>query len=135
MSGSNAYQLKKAQDEIDKAENELRDLNKRIGDLQPPLAVINSLKARIDFLNANLDTPASSWVDFLFTLESAVPERVSVKDFNPKDFSAQGGQFTLEARRSPSTTCSSSSGACRVRGGSGRMSIWSRRPTRSWKTG
>ncbi|RCK81098.1 MAG: hypothetical protein OZSIB_2475 [Candidatus Ozemobacter sibiricus] len=96
MSVSNAYQLKKAQDEIDKAENELRDLNKRIGDLQPPLAVINSLKARIDFLNANLDTPASSWVDFLFTLESTVPERVSVKDFNPKDFSAQGGQFTLE---------------------------------------
>lgn len=96
MSLSNAFQLKKAQDEIDKAERELGDLNKRIGDLQPPLPVINSLKARIDFLNANLDTPASSWVDFLFTLENAVPERVSVKDFNPKDFSSQGGQYTLE---------------------------------------
>lgn len=96
MSVKNAFQLKTAQDEVDKAEGELRDLNKRIGDLQPPLAVINSLKSRIDFLNTNLDTPASSWVDFLFTLENTVPERVSVKDFNPKDFSAQGGQFTIE---------------------------------------
>jgi hypothetical protein len=34
-------------------------------------------------------------VDFLFTLENTVPERVFIRDFNPKDFSAQGGQFTL----------------------------------------
>jgi hypothetical protein len=60
MSVRNAFQLKGAQEEIEKAEGELRDLNKQIGDLQPPLPTINSIKSRIDFLNSNLDTPASS---------------------------------------------------------------------------
>ena len=96
MSMRNAFQLKTAQEEIEKAEKELRDLNRRIGELQPQAKIISSIKNRIDFLNANLDTPASSWVDFLYTLETTVPERVFIRDFNPKDFSAKGGQFTLE---------------------------------------
>lgn len=82
--------------ELSKLERELEELNKSINQLQVSTPRINDLKARIEFFNSNIDTPASSWVDFLYTLEQTVPETVKIKDFNPKDLGSRGGQFTIE---------------------------------------
>jgi len=86
----------KAQQQVDTAMKDLRDLNQRIGELQPPIAQINSLKSSIEFINRNLDTPGTSWVDFLYAFESTVPERIFILDINPKDFTGKSGlAFTV----------------------------------------
>ncbi|HEY9072180.1 MAG TPA: PilN domain-containing protein [Candidatus Ozemobacteraceae bacterium] len=86
----------KVQQQVDAAMKDLRDLNQRIGELQPPVAQINALKSSIEFINTNLDTPGTSWVDFLYAFESTVPERIYISDINPKDFSGKSGlTFTV----------------------------------------
>ena len=88
-------QLKK-QTEVDVAMKELRELNQKIGELQPPVAEITALKSSIEFINRNLDTPGTSWVDFLYAFESTVPERIFISDINPKDFTGKSGlNFTV----------------------------------------
>lgn len=44
-----------------------------------PVADANDLKERIQFINANLGTPGSSWVAFLSALEQTVPDRVWIR--------------------------------------------------------
>jgi hypothetical protein len=92
----NSKEIKAAQILVDKVENDLRALIEKTGKLQPPLNEINALKNSINFINKNLDTPGSSWVDFLTTLESAVPDRVVIKDISPRNFSNLSGTFTLK---------------------------------------
>ncbi|MEW6711265.1 MAG: hypothetical protein AB1403_15665, partial [Candidatus Riflebacteria bacterium] len=62
--------LQAVQVQVDQQDNQLRDLIDKTGKLQPPMNEINSLKNSINFINQNLDTPGTSWVDFLATLES-----------------------------------------------------------------
>jgi Tfp pilus assembly protein PilN len=84
------------QQQVAQAEAELGRINDEMGKLQPNMGLINTLKSSIQFINQNLDTPGSSWVDFLFALESSVPDRIYIRDLNPKDFAAQNTKFTLE---------------------------------------
>lgn len=86
----------KMQTKVDASMKELRELNQKIGELQPPVAEITALKSSIEFINRNLDTPGTSWVDFLYAFESTVPERIFVSDINPKDFTGKSGlNFTV----------------------------------------
>lgn len=78
------------------AEKDVADLNTMATQEQPPLDRFNALKNSIDFINNNMQAPGSSFVDFLYTLESTVPERVSIRDISPKDFSQPNGTFTAD---------------------------------------
>lgn len=92
----NTSELLKKQTEVDSAMKELRSLNQTIGELQPPVAEITALKSSIEFINKNLDTPGTSWVDFLYAFESTVPDRIFITDINPKDFTGKSGlKFTV----------------------------------------
>ncbi len=60
---------------------------------QFPVDRANELKERIDFINANLATPGSSWVAFLSALEATVPERVWIKtltEMSPGTYKIEG---------------------------------------------
>jgi len=83
------------QSQIDQADKSYRELNQRVTELQPPAGQIAALKSSIEFINHNLDTPGSSWVDFLYSFESTVPERIYISDINPKDLSIQNVEFTI----------------------------------------
>ncbi|GAB4278956.1 MAG: hypothetical protein Kow0029_22520 [Candidatus Rifleibacteriota bacterium] len=91
----NKSALNDVQAQVDIQENLLRDLVNKTSQLQPPTNEINSLKNSINFINQNLDTPGTSWVDFLASLESAVPERVVINDISPKVFNKLNGTFTI----------------------------------------
>lgn len=91
----NTSSLKEIQTQVDQQDKQLRDLVDKTSKLQPPVNEINSLKNSINFINQNLDTPGTSWVDFLATLEASVPERVVINDINPKSFTQLSGTFTL----------------------------------------
>jgi Tfp pilus assembly protein PilN len=94
--GRNTLETKSVQDEWEKADSELRQVNQELGQMQPPVADINLLKTSIDFINNNLDTPGTSLVDFLFALEKTVPEGVYIRDINPKDFTLKTGEYTID---------------------------------------
>ncbi|MDN5279386.1 MAG: hypothetical protein PWR01_3351 [Clostridiales bacterium] len=91
----NKSALSDVQTQVTAEENKLRDLVDKTSKLQPPVSEINSLKNSITFINQNLDTPGTSWVDFLATLESAVPDRVVINDITPKTFSKLDSNFTI----------------------------------------
>lgn len=91
----NKSAFSEVQTQVDQQDKNLRDLVEKTSKLQPPVNEINDLKNSINFINQNLDTPGTSWVDFLATLESAVPERVVINDISPKSFTNLTGNFTL----------------------------------------
>jgi len=91
----NNSSLKAVKAQVDQQDNQLRGLIDKTSRLQPPMNEINSLKNSINFINQNLDTPGTSWVDFLATLESSVPERVVINDISPKSFANLSGNFTI----------------------------------------
>lgn len=91
----NISTLSQVQAMIDQTDNQLRSLIDKTSKVQPPINEITALKNSITFINQNLDTPGSSWVDFLSALESAVPEQVVIKDISPKLFTNLTGKFTL----------------------------------------
>ncbi len=95
MHFKNSKELSSVQKVVDKTEGELRLVIENTGKLQPPVNEINALKNSISFINKNLDTPGTSWVDFLATLESTVPERVVIKSISPRNFSNLSTTFTL----------------------------------------
>jgi Tfp pilus assembly protein PilN len=82
-------QVKQAQARVDTI---YQDMNQ----YQSPTERIMMLKNTIEFINQNLETPGTSWVDFLFTFEKTVPEKVFVKDINPKDFTGSVKEFTID---------------------------------------
>lgn len=91
----NKASLNEVQRQVDMFDSQLRELIDKTGGLQPPVNEINALKNSINFINQNLDTPGTSWVDFLATLESSVPERVVINDISPKSFTSLTGTFTI----------------------------------------
>ncbi len=95
MSIKNHSELSGVQSQVDSVEAQVRDIVTKTGALQPPVNEITSLKNSINFINQNLDTPGSSLVDFLATLEASVPERVVITDINPKNFTNIKQSFTL----------------------------------------
>jgi Tfp pilus assembly protein PilN len=100
MSIKNHSELSGVQTQVDKVEAQVRDMIEKTSALQPPVNEINSLKSSINFINQNLDTPGTSLVDFLATLEASVPERVVITDINPKNFSNISQSFTLTGEAS-----------------------------------
>lgn len=100
MSIKNRKEQTAIQTQINAAEQELRDMVEKTSSLQPPINEINSLKGSIAFINQNLDTPGTSWVDFFATLEASVPERVVITDITPKTFNDLGTTFTLHGEAS-----------------------------------
>lgn len=92
----NTREMVAEQKKVDTAKKELEDIYRQAGELQPPVDQLNSLKASIDFINNNLQTPGSSFVDFLYSLEATVPEQVFIRDLNPKEFSSPGVAYTAE---------------------------------------
>lgn len=100
MSIKNSGELYGIQTKVNKVEAQVRDVVEKTGALQPPINEINSLKSSINFINQNLDTPGSSLVDFLATLEASVPERVVITDISPKNFTNIKQNFTLTGEAS-----------------------------------
>lgn len=84
-------QMKDAQTSVENIYSEMRSPQ-----YQSPADKIMTLKNTIEFINKNLETPGTSWVDFLFTFEQTVPEKVYVKDINPKDFAGTVSDFTVQ---------------------------------------
>lgn len=100
MSIKNHSELSGVQGQVDKVEAQVRDMVEKTSALQPPVNEITSLKNSINFINQNLDTPGTSLVDFLATLEASVPERVVITDINPKNFTNIRQNFTLTGEAS-----------------------------------
>lgn len=95
----NARNLKaqaQVQTQIDEAKAKRDKIAAEAAAIQEPVGDINAIRNSINFVNQNLDTPGSSCVEFLFALESVVPEMVFIKDINPKDFTAKTIKFTIE---------------------------------------
>jgi NAD-specific glutamate dehydrogenase len=91
----NKSELNDVQLQVNEFEKKVRDLIVKTEKLQPPLNEVNALKNRINFINKNLNTPGTSWVDFLAAFESAVPENVVITDISPKTFNKLTGTFTV----------------------------------------
>lgn len=92
----NTREMVAEQKKVDTAQKELEDLYRQAGELQAPVDRLNSLKASVEFINNNLQTPGTSFVDFLYSLEATVPEQVFVRDLNPKEFTTPGVGYTIE---------------------------------------
>ncbi len=82
--------------QVKEMEEKIDSVYREMNQYQSPTERVIALKSTIEFINKNLETPASSWVDFLYTFESTVPEKVFVKDINPKDFSGTVRDFTVD---------------------------------------
>lgn len=80
-------------DEVTRRLNEVRDEIQRV---QPPQNEVKNLEASINFINRVVDSPGTSWVEFLFALEASVPDLVYIKDINPKDFSRKNTKYTVQ---------------------------------------
>lgn len=100
MSIKNTREQAQKQKQVTDVENQLREMVQKTSNLQPPVNEINSLKGSIAFINQNLDTPGTSWVDFFATLEASVPERVVITDISPKVFNNLDAPFTLTGEAS-----------------------------------
>lgn len=93
IKNQSAYSVVETQ--VNEQDNKLRDLVDQTSKLQPPVSEMTALKNSITFINTNLDTPGTSWVEFLAILESSVPERVVINDISPKTFNKMTGTFTV----------------------------------------
>lgn len=81
--------------QINAKDTELRKIIDETSAKQAPTASINALKSSIEFINKNLDTPASDVVAFLTSLEACVPESVIIRDINPKKLNDLTVTFTV----------------------------------------
>lgn len=95
MTYKNRNELTNAEAILIQQDKELREIIDKTSKLQPPVNEINALRSSIEFINANLDTPASNMVDFFAALEAAVPERVLIHDLSPKNFSNLSVPFSI----------------------------------------
>lgn len=92
----NDAQIQECKAQIKQSEEQIDAVYREMNQFQTPSDRIVLLKNTIDFINKNLETPGSSWVDFLFVFEGTVPAKVFVRDINPKDFSGVVRDFTVE---------------------------------------
>ncbi|HNV69465.1 MAG TPA: PilN domain-containing protein [Candidatus Ozemobacteraceae bacterium] len=92
----NKKEMAARQSEIDAAQAQLSQTYQQAAAIQPPVDRIENLKRSIQFINSNMETPGTSCVDFLTALEANVPEKVFIRDVNPKDFSGRGTVFTID---------------------------------------
>lgn len=92
----NKKEMAARQTEIDAAQSQLSQVYQQAAAIQPPVDRIENLKRSIEFINSNMGTPGTACVDFLTALENTVPEKVFVKDVNPKDFSGKDTVFTVD---------------------------------------
>lgn len=95
MTIKNRSDLAEVDSKVQTKDAELRDIIDKTSRLQPPVNEINALRNSIEFINSNLDTPASNMVDFFASLEAAVPERVLIYDLSPKNFSDLSVSFDV----------------------------------------
>lgn len=96
----NRTTLANIEKQIDAKDARLRSIINETSNLQAPVAKINALKQSIEFINKNLDTPATDAVAFLTSLEACVPENVVIKDMVPKKLNDLRGNFTVNGQAS-----------------------------------
>ncbi|MBI3037462.1 PilN domain-containing protein [bacterium] len=82
--------------EAQELQKQINAVNQQATEIRAPADKIKTLKDSIEFVNKNLDLPGSSWVAFLVSLEAAVPERVFIRDINPKNFGSENVLFTID---------------------------------------
>lgn len=85
----------KIDNQIAEKYDQLKRIVEKTSELQPPISKINELKTSIEFINNNLDTPATEVVAFLTSLESCVPESVIIRDLTPKKLNNLKEKFTV----------------------------------------
>ncbi len=95
MTLKNRSELATVEGKLNAKDSELRSIIDNTSKLQPPLNEINALRGSIDFINSNLDTPATNMVEFLAAFEAAVPDRVIINDITPKIFDDLKASFSI----------------------------------------
>ena len=78
----------------------LQSIYNSINSQKPKYNEINELKKKIDFVNNNLDTPATDVVAFLNSLEICVPDSIIIKDLSPKKLTNLKETFTVSGEAS-----------------------------------
>lgn len=96
----NNGELSKLDKQINEKDGKLRSVINETSQLQPPTSKINTLKSSIEFINKNLDTPATDVVTFLTSLEACVPESVIIRDMTPKKMNDLNVLFTVNGEAS-----------------------------------
>ncbi len=75
-----------------------KTLNKiylEIKDKKPDYESVQELYAEVEFINKNLNTPATDVVVFLNSLEACVPKEIVITDMSPKKLDNLNVPFTL----------------------------------------
>lgn len=85
---------------ISDSKRELEAKYSEINSKKPDANKINEVRKSIEFINKNLDTPATDVVVFLNSLESCVPDSVVLKDLNPKKLNTLNVRFTINGEAS-----------------------------------
>ncbi len=96
----NKAAFSKIDKQISQKDSELRRIIDETSAKQPPTASINQLSNSINFINSNLDTPATDAVAFLTSLEACVPESVIIRDLNPKKLNDLSVPFVINGEAS-----------------------------------
>ena len=96
VSARNFQDQMAVQGKIDGVTRRLNELRDEIQRVQPPQNEVENLEASINFINRVVDSPGTSWVEFLFALEASVPDLVYIKDINPMDFSRKNTKYTVQ---------------------------------------
>ena len=100
----NNIKMKSAFKDVDRnIKTETDSLNRiyqEINGLNPDFNGIAKLKKKIDFVNNNLDTPATDVVAFLNALELCVPDSIIIKDLSPKKLNNLKETFTISGEAS-----------------------------------
>jgi hypothetical protein len=86
--------------QIAKEKASLAEIYRNTSNENPNANRINEVKKSIEFINKNLDTPATDVVVFLNSLEGCVPDSVILKDLNPKKLNTLNVKFTINGEAS-----------------------------------
>ena len=86
--------------QISENKKKLESSYRTINEMRPDVGKINEVRKNIEFINKNLDTPATDVVVFLNALESCVPDSVVLKDLNPKKLNTLNVRFTINGEAS-----------------------------------
>ena len=86
--------------QISDSKRELESSYNTMNGMKPDAKKINDVRKSIEFINKNLDTPATDVVIFLNALESCVPDSVVLKDLNPKKLNTLNVRFTINGEAS-----------------------------------
>lgn len=86
--------------QIANKKSELAGIYSKTSNKNPNADRINKVRKSIEFINKNLDTPATDVVVFLNSLEACVPDSVILKDLNPKKLNTLNVKFTINGEAS-----------------------------------